>query len=471
MNDNETKEFADEMFKDPERQRYMSSMLKSLAINFDKATDFDKEIIAKMPAYKSLINEKNLYNIATYSHMLAKQIKEKSGIRDVELEFTPGTNKDEGAVNYHFGNEEYLLTFPYNLRRHIAACEFKYARRLTPQEHKWYQSFMSDEYLGRYQYKSDESSSHAFIIEKQWDRVFKNIDSAFKIKYSSKWIDINTKEQCWTKQFKMMYDLNRESSLFSNAIDVRPPNYLYVKASHKSRKNKVDSDKASGEMLKNAMHPDRLLSLKLGHKNVYESLGLDALAKSSLELGYNQTDAAFLKFKTYLRNYYNILNKNWVIWHNSLSLSQMGTITSGDVRVNDTLLLSGIKGLYDFPGAKTYRDPLAVEAGKEHLGDRVGNNFLTQYETKFYFPMLAPFNSNKVEWLNLIPYIYGTVAYAMPTNRDLAARAARDNFRASTGIGITLSMSPISVEFYYSLGSIKPKCDLSREFGFYLGFD
>ncbi len=461
--------FADGIFTDPSRKAYAKSRVKNMKVTFDTATEFDQETIRNMDSYKILAKQNTLYSIASAAHTLAKDIENKTGLTNVEVSFEPGKAKDEIDVRYKFGKRQLDLSFPYQYHRHMLALQGRLSQR-ADEDDKTIYKFLAGTVMGRYHYSTDIGRGHAILVEKQWHGLWDAIDAVFKVKYSNRWLDLNVKESCWTKQWKFIYDLNKDSVLFKHYLEVRPPNYLYTKFSHKARNNLVDSDKCSPALLRSMAYPDGLLSFKMGHKNTYDLPWLNVSMKSSAELARNKTDAAFLKLRSGVQNYYNIMQRDWVLWHNSLSMEKIAPLTEGGIRLNDAPMIRGMKGIYDFPGAKTYRNPM-VEAGREHVGDRVPNHFVAQYETKFYFPNLSPFKHITLDWIHFLPYIYGTVGYAKPMGEQFAGNGLAENLRASTGFGLSLISDPFAVEFYYSLGSIQPKCDRPREFGFYLGFD
>ncbi len=459
------KNFADDIFSDPTRRQYEKSAVRSAKITFDTATEFDQEVIRKMEAYQTLERQMYLHDIAASAYVLAKEIQAKTGLTDIEVGFEPGRSRDEIAIRYKMGKRSLALNFPYLYRRHIFTMEGRFTQRTD----EGIKKLLSGSVLGRYQLGLDTGLAHSLLVEKQWHDLYDIIDAALKVKYTNRWLDANARESCWTKQCKFMYDMNRSSVLFKHSEELRPPNYLYAKISHKARNNTVDPDKSSTDFCKSLAAPDGLLSFKVGHKTSYDAGKLSVLVKNSAELGHNQTDATFAKFRGTLQDYFNVWD--WTLWHNSLAIEKIVPLTLGGIRLNDSPMLRGMKGVHDFPGAKTYRNPAAVAPGREYVGDRVGNEFVAQYETKLFFPNVSPFRYIPKEWPRFMPYLYGTVGYARPAGGEFAGNSLMDNMRASTGFGLSLRTAPVAVEFYYAVASVQPRCDKPNEFGFFLGVD
>jgi len=464
----DSKDFADSVIDTPAHQAYRKAHIHKIDVKFDPVTEYDRQTIENMPEYKAIFGQKFLYGIAAQSHILAKAIQMKAGSYETNIHFAPGKNKDEIDMKYTFSPSGYVINFPYINRRHTGVIQGVYTRRLGDDEDKWYQRIASGSVASRLQYCSDFGRNHSFAVVKDWEKAIFGLDSAVKLKYGSKWIDTNVKERVFTKQWKLLHNFSgKESVLFRHNEEIMPPNHVFAKFSHKSRMNDLDTDRCTGELLRTGFYPDSLWSAKFGYKKAFEPERLFSLFKSWTEFGYNKTDNAFAKFKTYLRtNYYWEFMK--VNLNNSFIFEKL---LAGNIsRINDGIFLRGVKGLYEFPGAKSYKDDV-IESGKEHVGDRVPNDYIAQWESKIYMPHLAPFKSISQDWMVFMPYVYGTFAYAKPQDVKYRGNKFTDNLRGSTGFGLSLELNPIMIELFYSVGSFKPRSDVGKEYGIYIGID
>eukprot|EP00826_Nyctotherus_ovalis_P062707 TRINITY_DN9120_c0_g1_i5.p1 TRINITY_DN9120_c0_g1~~TRINITY_DN9120_c0_g1_i5.p1 ORF type:complete len:220 (+),score=61.54 TRINITY_DN9120_c0_g1_i5:107-766(+) len=213
-------------------------------------------------------------------------------------------------------------------------------------------------------------------------------------------------------------------------------------------------------------YPDSLLLLRVGHKSLIERLlGGAAYVKNRIDLGYNGTDPPFAKYKGYVQLVHGDLENSRVALYNSLVLEK--SFSKEPMKVNDTCFLRGVKGVHEFPGAKTYRSQL--EAENQHLGDRVPNHFTALYEAKLIFPKLKPF-SKKLIFAKMSPYIYGTVGCSIPFGKSLTSDI-KDKTLGSAGFGLMVIAKPFVVDLYYSVAGFRQGHDMQKDFGFYIGLN
>ena len=396
---------------------------------------------------------KTFQEIVESAHKLAESIGTVSGLKNIDINFGPGTEKSDIDLNYNFSSKYSGNSFPYNNRLHVGVIENYFTWRNDP----WWNSLIE-----RYQYHFD-TSGHSVMFEHKCSNS--RLNFATTLKYSRRWIDMNVKENCWSAACKLIYDFNKESIVFKNNASILKPNIMFAKIFHKSRKNYVDTERCSSEMLKSALYPDSLLGLKIGHKNIGKIYGMDVKAKTWAEIGYNGTDSPFAKLKGYFHNSYNILNKNIMVLNQSILFEKL--FAKGAIRINDSPFIRGFKGIYDFPGAKSYRG-IMVPPGKEHDGDRVPNSLIAQYEAKLMFPSIDPFLSFSIPQAQFFPYIYGALGYSQPIEGKYNNESG---LIGSTGFGLTYQLRLIAIHFYYSVAAYTQNNNAKKEYGFIIGFD
>jgi len=412
-----------------------------------------------MEEYQSLMSKRNLPEINIAAEKLAKKVKEKSGISSIEV--NTKVKENEALVKYDLGRYFFLFNFPYAYRQNLGVAQALFGRRQLFEENKWYYTLFSGFLSARYQLHS-VNQGHDLVLEKQWNDIWRGLDLSAKLKYTTKNIDINVRECSWTQAIKLIYDLNKPSVLFKHIPELREPNYLYAKLLHKLRTNYINTEQCTANILQSALYKDSLWSFKIGHKRFVKTEESDTLVKSSAKVGYNGVDSPFIKLGGYVRNNYDVLNKGLATASNSLLIEKM--FSKGSMRVNDALFLKGMKGVYEYPGAKLYRNGIP-ELGSEHIGDRVNNGLILQYEIKVSSSKLQSFINTSMKTK---PYIYATMGYSSPIDPQCNI-GFRNNIRGSTGFGLSTSLKPITFEFYYSLAGFSPKCDKERKFGLCIG--
>lgn len=456
--------FAHEIFADPSKTQHRNKKAEKVTATFSPASTFDLELITGSEAYRRLVEPQTLRELAEASHRLAREIQDASGLRHVDIVFAPGANKREISVHYEFGTNIAYLQFPHIARRLVGAIEGVFSKRSSEKD-KWYHSVVNGSMLARYKYLSDQDGYSA-KLEKQWEKAVLGLDSAFGLKYSSRWLDLNAKENAWTKSLKLIYDINEETKLYKHRCDLRYPNRVYAGLIHKSRSNLIDSNRSSPDILKAGLYPDSLLLLRVGHKNLVEKLlGGTAYVKNRIDLGYNGTDPPFAKYKGYMRLVHGDLKNSKVALYNSLLLEK--SFSKEPMKVNDACFLRGVKGVHEFPGAKTYRNQLEVE--NQHLGDRVPNHFTALYEAKLIFPKLKPF-SKKFAFAKISPYIYGTAGCSIPFGSCLTSDIGNKTL-GSAGFGLMVIAKTFTVDLYYSVAGFRQPHDMQKDFGLYIGLN
>ena len=452
--------FAKEVLSDPSVEHLKDQKINKVSTKIDPITDFDHDQLDKKKSFKSLLNLKNLKDFLESSYNFAKFLNKNIGINNVEIHFKPGDNKDEIKVKYNLGPTISRITFPYFTKKNSFLIQGEYYKRGAESD-KFLQSLVSGSLLGRYNYNFFDNG-HSIGIEKIWEDCLMELDTSIKAKYRRKWLDANIKEECWSKAIKFMYDMGPSSNIFKNYYLIRPMDYIYAKLSHKSRKNFIDTTHCTGELIRSGYYPDSLLSFKFGYKTQEDFLlGTKILVKNYVELASNDVDDPFLKYKLYIKNYTPKMAGRFAAFTHSFLLEKI--FASEQLRINDSCFLKGMHGIYEFPGAKANKNLIS---GMEHVGDRVANDLIALYEAQLIFPNLKPLSSVTT---HLLPYIYGTLGYSQPINNKYAGKNYKDSMMGSIGFGIKLLLTPIQVGFYYSIAGFRPKHDLGKEYGFYIG--
>ena len=448
----ESRKFTDKIFSDPTKSDFRNRRVKNVKVKFTPATEYDCNAIFETNSYKQLMNRLTLGSVIESAHKLASEIQYISGIDSVDMKFAPGANEGEIEIEYKFGSTFTGVMFPTINTQYTTVFQGIYLKNPENKD-KWYHSFVNGLLLGKYKYSCDYPR-HSFELRKIWETSHPKINSSAKIKYSTKWLDANVNEDCWTKEYMASYDMRKDTIMFKNRY-IMYPSKLYAKILHKSRKNLIDTTKCSSGLLKSSLYSDSLMALRIGYKDFSGDKLRYSFIKTSAELGYNRVDSPFVKLKGYL-NHRFFLNKILV---NQTLLIEKAFFKS--LRINDSPFLRGMKGIYEFPGAKTYRDPI-VEPGKEHIGSRITNTFTARYEAKLSFPTLKPFSEISTNFFSFNPYIYGTLGYTK-------ANESKGYALGSAGIGISAFLRPLRFGFYYALASFRPNHDAPKEFGFYIG--
>lgn len=234
--------------------------------------------------------------------------------------------------------------------------------------------------------------------------------------------------------------------LFANSFVYNPKNFYYLKASVKSRRNRVGAQHSSAALLENAMGDDKVLCVKAGTRlallNVEEPLMSNLVFKSSAEL-VNGEQTSLIKAKGFAR-----LTRKFgaAPFYGQLALDS-GFIKrlgghQGDIRVNDAFYLSNFKGIRNLG---YYFDPNAKKKGLG--GDILGFDRYAVLSGK-----LAQIDCPLLQDFSMEPFVFFNAALAPSREaRPAGLPAWRHHLRWALGFGLSLQPTNCAIECYYSV--------------------
>ena len=311
----------------------------------------------------------------------------------------------------------------------------------------------------------------------QFFKTYKEIDTEYLEELSSRNLGMNVREIKRESALIFRQWINKPSILFPFHGFADASSWYYFKFGYKRRRNDVDTNKASAELLKIALNQDKMLELKLGYSSsefTDPSFQNGSTTEISAEYNSDSLNSKFVHMKAHFRKFFSV---GKLLMQSHAKFDKIIPLTnSDDIMLNDRILLRNFKGIKDV-GKKHYKHAEEKETAINRLpvGDWIGH--LSSLElglkiTSSDLPLFKMYQVENISW-TLRPFIFTNIALLpedMKSGQSLMTNI-KDNVVASAGFGIQLIHSLAWLELYYSTAVYKHKYEFGTEIQFNFGID